>query len=153
MRSGVLMGGLLTLYVVARLLVGMPVERPTSLASDGILLVGELLLMAYYRASLPERKITLKEAMLFGIGLAAVAAVVYGIALWVIGLLSPQQEALFTTSMTGQAVGADDPQLHYWAAWWGFYACVMTLVLGGFGAFIGAIFFRTEKAEIKQHKQ
>lgn len=152
LRCGLLTGGVLVLYVVVRLLIGSPVDRPTSLASDGILLVCEWLLMAYYRASLPERKITLKEAMLFGIGLAVVAAMVYGVALWVVGLVSPQQVALITTTMAGREVGVDDPQLHYWAAWWGIYAGVMMMILGGFGAFVGAIFFRNEKAEIKQHK-
>ena len=153
LRSGLLVGALLVLHVVARHLIGRPVASPASYAGDAIMLVGVVLFMAYYRASLPEKRITLKEAMLFGMGTATVAAFVYGVALWLTGLLWPGQTVLFTGTVAGQEVSLQDPQLHYWAAWWGIYAGVLMWVLGGFGAFLGAIFLRNEKSEIKQHKQ
>lgn len=153
LRSGLTTGVLLALYVLVRLLSGSPMESPVSLIVDAILLVVLILLTAWYRNSLPEKKITLKEAMLFGIGTAAVAGVVYGLLLWAIGLGSQPQTVLFTNTMLGgNSVDLQNPQLHYWAAWWAIVAGVETIVLGAFAAFLAAIFFRNEKSEIK-HKQ
>lgn len=153
LRSGLATGVLLALYVLVRLLSGSPMESPVSLIVDAILLVVLILLTAWYRNSLPEKKITLKEAMLFGIGTAAVAGVVYGLLLWAIGLGSQPQTVLFTNTMLGgNSVDLQNPQLHYWAAWWAIVAGVETIVLGAFAAFLAAIFFRNEKSEIK-HKQ
>jgi hypothetical protein len=152
LRSGLLTGALMAGYVLVRLLMGNPMESPASLILDAILLVLLFLLTAWYRNGLPEKKITLKEAMLFGIGTAAVAGVVYGLALWAIGLSSAQQTVLFTTTMTGNAITAEDPQLHYWAAWWAILAGLEAILLGAFGAFLASIVFRNEKGEIRKWK-
>lgn len=152
LRAGLLTGLLLTLYVMARLLMKSPVQSPVSYVSDAVMLVLVVLCTAYYRNSLPEKKITLKEAMLFGMGTAVVGSVIYGLALWVIGLVFPQQAAIFTTSMTGQETLAGDPQINYWAAWWGIVGGVSLMVVGAFGAFLASIFFRNEKSEIKHKK-
>ncbi len=133
---------------MVRLLMGSPMESPASLVVDIILLVAVFLFTAYYRHSLPEGKITLKEAFLFGLGLAVVAALVYGLALWAIGAASPAQTALFSTNMTGKEVTPQDPQIHYWAAWWGLFAGGATALLGAFAAFLAAVLFRNEKSQI-----
>lgn len=151
LRCGLLTGVLLAAYVLVRLLMGKPMESPASMIVDAILLVAVFLLTAYYRNSLPEKKITLKEAMLFGMGLAAVTGIVYGLILWAIGLTSAEQTILFTNTMTGNTITAQDPQLHYWAAWWAIVAGVETIFLGAFGAFVASILFRNEKAPI--HKK
>ena len=151
LRCGLATGLMLTAYVVLRLLLGSPLGSPASYVSDAILLVALFLFAAAYRRALPDKKITLKEAMLFGIGLSLVAALFYGLALWAIGIAAPQQTVLFTTTMA-QPITPEDPQLHYWAAWWAIVAGVEMLLLGCFGAFIAAIFLRNEKSEIK-HKQ
>lgn len=150
LRCGPLVGLLLAAYVLVRLLMGSPMESPTSLVVDIVLLVSVFLLTAYYRNSLPEKKITLKEAFLFGLGLSIVAALVYGLALWAIGAASPSQTVLFSTTMTGQEVTPQDPQIHYWAAWWALFAGGATALLGAFGAFLAAIFFRNEKSPVKK---
>ena len=124
---------------------GSAVGSPLSYVSDAVLLVCIFLFSAYYRNSLPDKLVTLKELMLFGIGLSAVAAVVYGITLWLTGVLLPEQTALFTTTMTGNETTTEDPQLHYWAAWWAIFAAMEVLLLGAFGSFLSAILFRTEK--------
>ena len=153
LRSGLITGLLLSAYVLIRLLMGKPLESPTSYVSDAVMLVAVFLFMAFYRNSLPDKKITLKEAMLFGIGTAVVAAFIYGLALWAFGLAFQQQTALFSTTMTGNEVTTQDPQLHYWAAWWAIYSFVMMALLGSFGAFVAAIFFRNEKSDIKNRKK
>ena len=86
LRSGLITGLLLSAYVLIRLLMGKPLESPTSYVSDAVMLVAVFLFMAFYRNSLPDKKITLKEAMLFGIGTAVVAAFIYGLALWAFGI-------------------------------------------------------------------
>ena len=153
LRSGLISGLLLSAYVLIRLLMGKPLESPTSYVSDAVMLVAVFLFMAFYRNSLPDKKITLKEAMLFGIGTAVVAAFIYGLALWAFGLAFQQQTALFSTTMTGNEVTTQDPQLHYWAAWWAIYSFVLMALLGSFGAFVAAIFFRNEKSDIKNRKK
>ena len=152
LRGGLLIGALLALYVLARLLMGSPVQSPTSYISDAVMLVLVVLLTAFYRNSLPEKKITLKEAMLFGMGAAAIGAVIYGISLWIAGWAFPQQAAIFTTTMTGQETMPGDPQIRYWAAWWGIVGGISLMVVGAFGAFLASIFFRNEKSEIKHKK-
>lgn len=152
LRCGLLTGALLAGYALVRLLMGNPIETPASYVSDAILLVAIFLFTAYYRNSLLEKRITLKEAVLFGMGTAVLAALVYGLSLWAMGLTAPQQAVLFTNTMTGNEITMQDPQLHYWAAWWAIVAAVEMAVLGAFGAFVAAIVFRNEKSEV-QHKE
>ena len=149
LRSGLVTGLLLAAYVLVRLLMGSPMESPTSLVVDAILLVVLFLFAAWYRNSLPEKKITLKEVLLFGIGLSLVAAVVYGVLLFAIQVAAPRQTQLFTESY--QISPANYP-LQYWAAWWAVVAAAGVLLLGAFGAFVAAVVLRNEKSEIK-HKQ
>ena len=87
LRCGLLAGALLAAYIIGRLLAGSPAESPISYITDAILLVLVVLFTAYYRNSLPDKKITLKEAMLFGIGTSLIAAVVYALAIWATGLI------------------------------------------------------------------
>ena len=149
LRSGLLTGLLLALYVLIRLLMGDPIESPASLIADIILLVVLFLLSAWYRNSLPNKKITLKEALLFGFGLSFVAAVTYGLLLWAIQVAIPQQALLFTNSLQ---TATNDYPLHWWAVWWAIVAGAEVMLLGAFGSFLAAIILRNEKSEIK-HKQ
>ena len=147
LRCGAVTGVLLVAYVLVRLLMRSPVESPLSYVSDAILLVCVFLFAAYYRKALPDGKVSLKELMLFGMGLSAVAALVYGLMLWGLGVAFPQQTVLFTNSMTPNEVTLEDPQLHYWAAMWAIVAAFEALLLGAFGAFLAAILFRNERPE------
>lgn len=152
LRCGLIVGLLLMAYVLIRLLMGRPVPAPTSIVFDAILLVSLFLFTAYYRNSLPEKKITLKEVLLFGIVTAVVAALFFALTMWALGLAFPAQTVLFTTSMTGQETSLADPQLHYWAAWWAIVIGVELTIVGAFGAFLAAVVFKNEKAEIHKHK-
>lgn len=152
LRGGLATGVLMALYVLMRLLMGNPLQSPTSLILDAVLLVAIFLLMAWYRNSLPEKKITLKECLLFGIGTAVVAGIAYGLLLWAIGLSSDTQTVLFTNSMTQNNITAQDPQLHYWAAWWAILSALQAVLLGAFGAFVAAICFRNEKSPVHINK-
>ena len=90
--------------------------------------------------------------MLFGMGTSLIAAVFYALAILATGLTSAEQTVLFTATLSGQTITQQDPQLHYWAALWAIVTFVDVALLGSFGSFLAAIFFRNEKSEIK-HKQ
>ena len=152
LRCGLITGFLLAAYLLVRLLMGSPLPSPASLISDIILLVAVFLFTAYYRNSLPDRKITLKEAMLFGVGLSLVAGLLYALLLFAIGTAFPLQIDTFTATL-----GNEQPSqypLYYWAILWAFLAAVQTILLGSFGAFLAAILFRNEKSQqINRKKQ
>lgn len=150
LKCGLLTGLLMAAYILVRYLMGSATGSPHSYVIDAIILVCIFLLSAYYRNSLPDKKVSLKELMLFGIGLSAVASLVYGLSLWLIGTLLPEQTVLFTTTMTGKETTIQDPQLHYWTAWWALFATMTVLLQGAFASFLAALFFRTEKSEIKK---
>ncbi len=150
LRCGAMTGLLMVAYAIVRLLMGSPMSSPVSYIVDAVLIVAVFLFTAYYRAALPDKRITFKEAVLFGIGLSFVAAFVYAIALGVVGLLSPQQTVLFTVTMTPNEITLQDPQMHYWAFWWAIVAFVEVALLGSFAAFIAAICFRNEKPPLHQ---
>lgn len=144
LRSGLVTGCILAAYLLVRLLTGSPLESPASLISDVILLVAVFLFTAWYRNTLPEKKITLKEAMLFGIGLSLVAGLLYALLLFAIGVAFPLQTETFNASLGGEA---SEYPLRYWAALWAFLAALQTVLLGSFGAFLAAILFRNEKSQ------
>ena len=148
LRCGLITGGLLTLYIMVRYLMGTPAESPEAYLSDGIMLLALFLFTLLYRNSLAEKKATLKELMLFGLGTALVASVLYGICLWLFGYAVPEQTLLFTTTMRGASAVAAAPS-HYWAAWWGIESAIKLALLGGFGAFIAALLFRNEKSALR----
>ena len=77
---------MLMLYILVRWLMQNPAESPVAYITDGILLVAVFLFTLLYRNALPDRKATLKELMLLGLGTAVVASVLYGIFLWAFGL-------------------------------------------------------------------
>lgn len=151
LRCGLITGGLLALYIMVRYLMGSPAESPEAYMSDIIMLVAVFLFTLLYRNSLAEKKATLKELMLFGMGTAVVASVLYGLCLWLFGYAIPEQTDLFTRTLRGEEAVLSAPS-HYWAAWWGFESAIKLAVLGGFGAFIAAIVFKNEKGAIKEKK-
>ena len=151
LRCGMITGGLLTLYIMVRYMMGSPAESPEAYMSDIIMLVAVLLFTLLYRNALEEKRATLKELMLFVLGTAVVASVLYGLALWLFGYAVPAQTDLFTRTLRGEDAVASAPS-HYWAAWWGFESGIKLAVLGGFGAFVAALLFRSEKSEVRSKK-
>ena len=147
LRCGLLTGVLLFLYILVRHLLGVPSEAPESFATDGILLAAVFLLTLLYRNSLPDKRASLKELMLFGFGLSLVASVLYGLLLWGFGLAVPSQAALFAHATTGADVTPEDPQIHYWAAFVAIVAAVKLALIGSFGAFLAAVFFKNDNPQ------
>lgn len=136
------------LYVVVRYMMGKPAESPEAYMSDGVMLVAVFLFTLLYRNSLEGKCATMKELMLFGMGTAVVASVLYGLFVWGFGCAVPEQTDLFTRTLRGEEAVVSAPS-HYWAAWWGIESGIKLAILGGFGAFIAALVFKNEKSEIK----
>ena len=147
LRCGLLTGLMLILYLLVRWLMRNPAESPESYLSDGILLVSVFLFTMLYRNALQGGKATMKELMLFGMGTAVVASLLYGIYVWLSGIALPGQTELFSKTLTN----ADDFSRYpvgYWSALWGIVAAVKMAVLGGFGAFISALILKNEKGTV-----
>lgn len=136
------------LYILVRYMMQKPAESPEAYMSDGIMLVGVFLFTLLYRNSLEEKTATLKELMLFGMGTAVVASVLYGLFVWGFGSVVPAQTEIFTCTLRDEEAFATAPA-HYWAAWWGIESGVKLAVLGAFGAFVAALLFRNEKSEVR----
>jgi hypothetical protein len=149
LRCGTLTGVMLSLYIAVRYLMGMPAESPEAYLSDAIMLLAVFLFTLLYRNALEEKKATLKELMLFGMGTAVLASVIYGLFLWAFGSVATDQTVIFTLTLSGKEITATDPQINYWAALWGIVAGVKLAVLGGFGAFVSAVILRNEKGKVK----
>ena len=126
LRFGIITGVVLMLYILVRYMMGL-----------------------LYRNVLPDRKATLKELMLLGLGTAVVGSVLYGLFLWAFGSAVPEQTELFTRTLRGEDAFLSAPA-HFWAAWWGIESGIKLSVLGGFGAFVAALVFRNEKSAIHQ---
>lgn len=146
LRSGVLVGLLLAAYIIIRRLIGQPAQSPISLITDAILIISILLLSAYYRSALPEKQVTLKELMLFGIGTSLIAAITYGLLLWAHMSLDAPTTITFVQSLTGQTSTISDPQYHYWPPFITLLTLINITLLGSFASFLTAIILRTEKA-------
>lgn len=152
LRCGLITGGLLALYIMVRYLMGSPAESPEAYMSDIIMLLAVSLFTLLYRNSLEEKKATLKELMLFGLGTAVVASLLYGICLWLFGYAVPEQTDLFTRTLRGEEAVLSAPS-HYWAAWWGVESAIKLAVLGGFGAFVASLLFKNEKSDVHSKKE
>lgn len=149
LRFGIITGVVLMLYILVRYMMGVPAESPEAYITDGIMLVAVFLFTLLYRNVLPDRKATLKELMLLGLGTAVVGSVLYGLFLWAFGSAVPEQTELFTRTLRGEDAFLSAPS-HFWAAWWGIESGIKLSVLGGFGAFVAALVFRNEKSAIHQ---
>jgi uncharacterized membrane protein (GlpM family) len=152
LRCGLITGGLLALYIMVRYLMGSPAESPEAYMSDIIMLLAVFLFTLLYRNSLEEKKATLKELMLFGLGTAVVASLLYGVCLWLFGYAVPEQTDLFTRTLRGEEAVLSAPS-HYWAAWWGIESAIKLAVLGGFGAFVASLLFKNEKSDVHSKKE
>ena len=151
LRYGLLTGSVMAAVMLLRVLLGNGVSSPGGGWLDVLLIAAVILLTAHYRQQLPDRKITLKEAMLVGVLTSLMAAAVYALLLLAIEEIIPSQIVQFTRTMAGQTITTADPQLHYWALLWAIIALGQTALLGSFAAFLAAVVLKNEKSEVK-HK-
>ena len=159
-RYGAVVGAVMALVFLFFSVIGEPFKSPDSYISDILLLVGILFFTYRYRTSLPGGKVSFKELMLLGLGIGAVAAVVYGFYLWLhLGVLYPGQvqlmrdtETAAMTSAGSEALNMTEQQLAdnlrmvtgYGAGVWAFRGAFRSFVFSIIMAFVAALVFKTE---------
>ena len=151
LKWGLLTGLVLSLYLLVRHWSGAPCSTPADLGKDGLLVVGIAVAMYFYRRSLQDGKVTMKELLLMGLGAGLVAAVVYGLFVWLYcGVMYPEMTGVYAErfktedSAAEGYVAALNPGM--WALMFGFVNTFLTSIIV---AFFGALVFRTEKAEVR----
>lgn len=159
---GVLTGFLLALVLVLQraIMPSNPPLAPESFVADAVLAVAIFLSAYRYRSTLPDKQVMLKELLLLGMGTAIVAAVVYGLLLWLIlGTVYTDLVETFITHRLSLMPSADEgaeaaiaieKTRAYTAGDWAFIGGFRIFVISIVFTFFSAIIFRTQKSPIKQ---
>jgi hypothetical protein len=82
-KYGLLIGIGLSLVILFRYWFKMPISEPVSYYEDISMLVFLFIAVFLYKRGLKERKITLKESYILGLGSGIIASIIYGIFLFV----------------------------------------------------------------------
>ena len=159
---GVLTGIVLAIVMLLHraLLPSNPPASPESFEADVVIAVAIFLSAYRYRSTLPDKQVMLKELLLLGMGTAIVAAIVYGLLLWlVLGAVYPdlvdtfiqQRISLMPSADQGVAEAmAIEKTRAYTAGDWAFIGGFRIFVISIIFTFFSAIIFRTQKSPIKQ---
>lgn len=150
LKWGALIGVVMSVYLLVRHLLGCACGTPSDLGKDGLLVVGIAVAMYFYRRSLPDGKVTMKELLLMGLGAGMVSAVVYGLFVWLYcGVMYPEMTSVYAERFRTEESAAEgyvaalNPGM--WALMFGFVNTFLTSIIV---TFFGALVFRTEKAEV-----
>lgn len=82
-KYGLLIGIGLSLVVLFRYWFKIPLSEPVSYAEDIAMLVFIFIAVFLYKRGLEERKITLKESYIVGLGSGIIASIIYGMFLFI----------------------------------------------------------------------
>lgn len=160
-RWGVVIGFLLWVVLMGEwfLFADKGTFSPNSMFVELALAVFVFVAVRRYRKQLPEEKVTLKELMYVGLGASVVAAVIYGLIIWLTaGVIIPDWNNAFIDGriavMDPADVSADakiavEKVRLYSAGDWGFIGGFRIAVWSVLVSFIAALVFRTEKAPVK----
>jgi hypothetical protein len=140
-----------------------PMSQPENFITELVMGVGIFLFTYRYREQLPDKKVTLKELMLLGLGIGVVGSVIYGLLTWVncgsintelvefynqerISVMEPAEssaEAKAAVELVKKYTAGD------WAFIGGFRSAVMSIIL----TFFAALIFRTEKSPVVERNK
>lgn len=159
-QYGLVAGALMALYFLFFSIIGKPHATPTTYGTDLLLLIVILVGAYRYRKSLPEGKVSFKELMLLGLGTGFVAAVVYGLYIYLhLSVIYPDQVTLMcdnevamirencTEAMSGEVATCQqkiDIVASFGAGAWAFRGGFLSGVFSILMAFIAALLFKTE---------
>ncbi|MCR4827861.1 MAG: DUF4199 domain-containing protein [Bacteroidales bacterium] len=156
LRYGLLSGLIMAAFVSLLFFLGYPLQAPVNYATDITLFACSLFFAYRYRASLPDARVFFKELMLLGLVIGIVAAIVYGLFLFVYGtvvdssFLSRCIDRLVANEQNGTASPQQIEQTvavmrSYTLATLSLIAAFRTSVMAILTAFCAALLFRTEK--------
>lgn len=151
LKWGLLTGLLLGLYLFVRHFVGVPMKLPFDYGNDAVLIVAILFFTYFYRKRLPDGLVSLKELLLLGLGIGIVAAVVYGLSVWLYcGVLFPDMTAVYAAQFKTEETTPEQYAAALNPVWWAFlYGFLKTAITSIIVVFFAAIIFRTEKGEVR----
>ncbi len=160
LRDGLWSALVLSGVVLVCKLIYYPIDTPHSLITDISLLVATLFFAYRYRATLPDRKVTFKELMLYGLGLGIVAAFFYGLFLWLYGgvldgeFCNRCMERFIENEKNGNGSEELKEQviavMRGYRAWtWAAIGAFLTAVMSILTAFIAALVFKTENGKLR----
>lgn len=162
--AGVLTGVAMAIILLLRdWLSASPMPSPENYVTEVILALGIFLACILYRNDLPDKKVTLKELMLLGLGIGVVSAIVYGLWLWLnLSVLSPdlveyyneERISMMEPAETSAAAKLAVEQVRRytagnWAFIGGFRSAVMSIII----TFFAALILRTEKGEVRTNNK
>lgn len=164
--DGLLVGIAMSLIMFMRdFLAATPMATPENYITELVLLVGIFWATYHYREQLDDRKVTLKELMLLGLGIGVVSSLVYGLWTWLncgcintnlVQYYNQQRIAVMDAADTSaEAKIAIDQVSRYTAGDWGFIGGFRSAVMSVIIAFFAALIFRTEKSPVvpKEERQ
>lgn len=136
-----------------------PMSSPENYVTEIVLALGIFLTCIIYRNGLPDKKVTLKELLLLGLGIGLVSAIVYGLWLWLnLSVLAPELVDYYNEERINMMEPAEtsaaaklavEQVRRYTAGNWafigGFRSAVMSIII----TFFAAIILRTEKGEVR----
>lgn len=161
-KSGLWVGVVIAFSMLLAAWMEVQPSTPENYITDLVLLLGMAVAAYRYRRTLPDERVTLKELMLLGLWTGFVSATVYGVLLWLYGILDSTlverfvEARLALMSMMGDgATDALSIQLvkNYSAGDWGFIGGFRVAVMSIFINLVIALVFRTEKAPVREKKK
>lgn len=158
---GVFIGVIMALVILFHriLFAANPPLSPENYVVDIVLAVALFVASYRYRSTLPGGQVMLKELLLLGIGMGAVASVVYGLLLWIIcGALFPDLVETFIShrlslmppvSESADAALAVENTKGYTAGDWAFIGGFRLFVMSILVTFFTSIILRTQKSLLR----
>ena len=154
--TGLLMVAATWLYGIVS---GERLAEPYNYVGEIALTVGMIVAAYLYRKRLPDGKVTLKELMLLELGIGLIAAIVYGLWIWLYsGSIAPDMVEVYNRYRVAQIPEGDDVEqyrravdltLQYTSGDWAFIAGFRTWVFSILPNFFIALLLRTEKAPVR----
>ena len=163
LKWGLAVGAAMAVVMLLAGLCGPQVQpaAPENYITDIVMLLGMLVAAYRYRRTLEEERVTLKELMLLGLWVGFMASLVYGLLLWLYGMVdgtlverfAEGRLALMPPAET-DAQGALNIELvqGYTAGDWGFIGGFRSAVISILLNLVAALVMRTEKAPVRSKK-
>lgn len=151
---GVVMGLISLIYNVASTI---PLGNPDNYVTNLVMAIGIFGFSYHYRQQLPEKKVTLKELMLLGLGMGVVSSLIFGLwELFDLKVLSPEMVDYYNSQRIATMPTETPEQMSqiaivkgYTASDWAFISGFRSVVLSILIMFFSALVFRTEKAPVQ----
>lgn len=157
---GLVAGLIISVYVFFLRIIQHPISSPTTYGTDIALMLCMVASSFLYRRKLPNENVSLKEMMMFNLGLGIVAAFVFGLFLIFYGNVLDSDFTVRCHATYVQNFMDSDPDeetkanvlaayANYTSKHWASIGAFRTSVMAIIESFITALIFRTEKGQVR----